>query len=160
MYSPRILPEKILDFNTDGNFLTEKNITKENLEKLMGIFEFNEKEAGNLVKKVLRYYDTIHPEETIKNVQRNIKKLPEREISTLHTLKKEETAIKGIINNVNGKNIYINISPTLTGLVKLDTKKHERQMGDEIQVKIDTVPEKIKKIGENEGQILTLSFSQ
>jgi hypothetical protein len=35
MFSPRLLPKKILDFDTDEHFLTIRNISKENLEKLL-----------------------------------------------------------------------------------------------------------------------------
>lgn len=97
-------------------------------------------------------------EQKIETMQKKISDMKEIGIERLNTMRGK--TIKGIINNVNGKNIYVNISPTLTGIVKLETKKHIWETGDELEVKIDAIPEKVKRAGDTEGQILTFSINQ
>jgi len=55
MFSRILLPKKILDFDTDGHFLTIRNISKENLEKLLEIFDFNPTYTKGIKEKVMEY---------------------------------------------------------------------------------------------------------
>lgn len=51
----------------------------------------------------------------------------------------ENPYITGIINNINGRNIYVNITPQIIGLIRNNTRKTTNKTGDEIQVKIQNI---------------------
>lgn len=135
MFSPRLLPKKILDFDTDDHFLTIRNISKENLEKLLEIFEFNPKETKGIKEKVLAYRESIR---TIEKKEREIgdnKKLKDIPVNQL----KEGQTYTGIVNNVNGKNIYVYITPTIIWLIKGETREKELSGGEKINIKIKSI---------------------
>lgn len=156
MFSPRVLPKKILDFDTDEHFLTIRSISKENLEKILGIFEFNTAKPEILKEKIIAYRESIKStdskeskEDIISNLKNRIKELKD---SSREEIKKEkEKSHTGIINNISGKHIYVNITPTISWLIKSETKEKALQIGDNIQVQVDQVPEE-------EGKLLTLSI--
>jgi seryl-tRNA synthetase len=125
MYSPNPLPQKICGFSTKGNFLIIKKIEIKDLEKIIDSFDFGRDSDPRLKEKFLEYKQeliTKEKEETERkkkleekkenaheDIQKAIKNLPKIEkkdlqIGKIHT---------GIINNIIGKIMYINISPTV-----------------------------------------------
>lgn len=160
MFSPRLLPKKILDFDTDGHFLTIRNISKENLEKLLEIFDFNPRFTQGIKEKIMEYRETA-----MKLQKEKIEKVKEKEDQkkdqkdkiknnidalkdlTIKELKKinEEGPIIGIINNISNKNIHVNLTPTITGMIKNETRETTLMVGEKIKVNIKNISVGIDK---------------
>lgn len=144
MFSPRLLPKKILDFDTDGHFLTIRNISKENLEKLLEIFDFNPRYTQGIKEKVMEYREKTaklqigkakEKEDNGDQMKKNIDALEDLTIKEL----KEKGTITGIINSVQNKNIHINLTPTITGMIKSETKEKTLSAGEKIKVNIKNI---------------------
>jgi hypothetical protein len=134
MFSPRVLPKKILDFDTDGHFLQIRNISIENLKKLLEIFQFgpnlenmNSELAEDIMKesggknlnevnkeKIIAYRESIIKAPAKEKDMGDINALKDLSVDTL----KEGEIYEGVVNNVNGKNIYVYLTPTIIGLIK------------------------------------------
>jgi len=128
MFSPRILPKKILEFDTDGHFLQIRNISIENLKKLLEIFKFGPDDrlkdeiiddmakklgsknfAEDLKSKIIAYRESIIKGPAKDKILGNKDELKNIPLGQL----KEGDIFEGIVNNVNGKNIFVYVTPTL-----------------------------------------------
>lgn len=137
MYSPQLLPKKILNFNTDDHFLTIRNIKAEDLKKIIDLFEFNArvKETEGVKERILAYHESITKQQK-ETKQGDINNLPkELDIKKLEIGK----ILTGIVHNVNGKYIYVNLTPTIKGLIKEDKKEKDLKWGEEIRVRVKNI---------------------
>ena len=140
MYSPKVLPKHIAGKSTDGHFLNIKNVSLEDLQNILDQFEFGKDAQPGLKENFIQARkEQLQQAKTTpqtKVMSREIIK----QIEALPTLSDKQLQIDkkydGIINNINGKNIYINLTPTIIGLLKSDKKEKELTPGEKIQVKI------------------------
>lgn len=152
IYSPKPLPKTINGFSTNGNFLIIKNVSSEDLEKILDSFDFNPKYSDPLLKKTFLNYQKECEEAKIKAAKKEkensdeYKEMIQKEIQTLKEKKvKIGEIVTGIINNISWKIMYINITPTLVGTIKNETKKTQLKTGEKIKVKVVSIPEKEEK---------------
>ncbi len=161
IYHPEKLPSKICGFATDGHFLIIKKIAVADLEMILNTFKFGEDSERGIKESFLKYRKEIMEEDKREkekkeieitqknNIQKNLNQLPEL---TMNDLKQGKIYI-GIINNVQWKNIFVNISPTIAGLIKTETKSKELVKGETIKVKINTMVEENGKLRLNLEQV-------
>lgn len=136
MYSPKVLPKHIADKSTDGHFLTIKEVGLEDLQNILNQFEFGKDAEPGLKEKFIQTR-----KDQLQNTRQKSQTPREREeINTLKDIPLAKLKIgqeyEGIINNINGKNIYINLTPNIIGLLKSDKKEKQLTPGEKIQVKI------------------------
>lgn len=146
MYSPKVLPKHIAGKSTDGHFLNIKNVSLEDLQNILDQFDFGKDAEPRLKENFIQarkdqLQQAKKTPQTKKESQIKVMS-PEimKQIEALPTLTDEQLQIdkeyEGVINNIDGKNIYINLTPTIRGLFKSDTKEKELTPGQKIQVKI------------------------
>ncbi len=161
MYSPRPLPEKVAGFSTTGHFLIIKNISYKDLDKIMDIFKPGRDSDPNLKQDFLAFRkEQIEREqekaEKEKDKEEKMGMIEKMKEIPLEKLQKNKT-YTAIINNVSGKIIFVNISPTIRGRIKFETKQEKiHRAGDQIKVKIIEFPENINEL--KEGKLLSLEI--
>jgi ribosomal protein S1 len=143
MYSPKVLPKHIAGKSTDGHFLNIKNVSLEDLQNILDQFEFGKDAQPGLKENFIQARK--EQLQQAKTTPQTKVMSPEiiKQIEALPTLSDKQLQIdkkyEGIINNINGKNIYINLTPTIIGLLKSDKKEKELTPGEKIQVKITDI---------------------
>ena len=143
MYSPKILPKQIAGKSTDGHFLNIKEVSVEDLQNILDQFEFGKDAQPGLKEhfiqarkdqlqqtKLPAQTKTISPE-----VSKDIQSLPALSLTQLHKDKKYE----GIINSINGKHIYVNLSPEIVGKIIEPKKDKTLYVGQKIKVAIKEI---------------------
>lgn len=167
MYHPSGLPSKISGFDTDGHFLIIKKIGLKDLEEILNKFDFWRDAEKEIKETFLNYRKELmktEEEETEKNKEKEnqkdqmknnidaledltIKELKEKELKgkeeglkekELKELK-EKIKITGVINSIQNKNIHINLTPTITGMIKNETKEKTLMVGEKIEVNIKSI---------------------
>lgn len=143
MYSPKILPKHIAGKSTDGHFLNIKEVSIEDLQNILDQFEFGKDAEPGLKEKFIQARKDQLQQPKATSQTKVISSEIIKEIEALPTLSHKELQIdkkyEGIINNINGKNIYINLTPTIIGLLKSDKKEKDLIPGEKIQVKITDI---------------------
>ncbi|MCX6825199.1 MAG: hypothetical protein NTY80_03150 [candidate division SR1 bacterium] len=132
LFSQEELANKVLNFTTDGHFLIIKNISKEDLQRILDIFYINEKHSEEIKARIMAYREKITPR--VKDIG-NIEDLKD---IALDQLKIGET-YEGVVHNVNGKHIYVNITPNIVGLIKGEKKEKELSEQEKIKVRITNI---------------------
>lgn len=170
MYNPNGLPAKICGFDTDGHFLIIKKIGIADLEKILNSFEFWRDAEPEIKEKFLAYRKELmktEKEEIEKNKQKekqknqmksNIDALEDLSVKQLQKLN-EEGPITGIINSIQNKNIHINLTPTITGMIKSETKENTLMVGEKIKVNITNITTGTDKITGKHKRLISLEKS-
>lgn len=142
MYSPKKLPPMIEGFHTEGDnhFLIINNPTKKDGEKITEAFWTKnsslKEEIMHRIASIEEKKDTkeLDNEDIALRCQKLLPALTENDI-------KIGKKYLGIINNVSGKKIFVNITPTTVWVITKETKEKELTKGEMINVRINTIVE-------------------
>ncbi|MEI6672818.1 MAG: hypothetical protein WCL02_05860 [bacterium] len=88
----------------------------------------------------------------------NIDALEDLSVKQLQKLN-EEGPITGIINSIQNKNIHINLTPTITGMIKSETKENTLMVGEKIKVNITNITTGTDKITGKHKRLISLEKS-
>jgi len=145
MYSPKKLPIMIEWYKTDGHFLFIDEPTPEIIEKLFNKFDTSLQDTS-LQEETINHLKKIQDKKHIKNI--NKEDIDERTEKLLKPLSESELKIgknyTGIINNVQGKYIYVNLGNEIKWMIKLENRQEAKkfQKWNLISVRIEEIDKK------------------
>lgn len=115
--------------DTDDHFIHYKNLTEEVLVNILNEFnklrdDSTKQDIGQEIREFMNKIWHKHEKK-----QQNTPEMKEKAIQQLAEIDPKTLEIgktlTGVVNNVNGKNIYVNITPTIIGMIKCEQKEKE-----------------------------------